>query len=191
MSFQVFGMFLVSFCIIFSVCAAFKTKQGDRFYKFNPRDYFNRLDQEFIVHVLNRKATPPVRQNDSAGYDLFSSEDVSLRSRLKPYIIKTDIAVELPKGTYGRIADRSSMAKKGISVTGVIDIDYQGEIKIILTNNTGFDYDIDEGDCIAQMVLEKHLMCPMKVIPFKGQSHDPFSERKTKRGTGGFGSSGR
>ena len=64
--------------------------------------------------------------------------------------------MEIPQGYYGQIESRSSMAVKGIFVTGgVIDSGYRGEIMIITNNFSPSDYNINEGDRVAQIVFHK------------------------------------
>jgi len=50
--------------------------------------------------------------------------------------VKIGLAVAVPEGTYGRIAPRSGLATKSITVDeGVIDADYRGEVKVLLVNH--------------------------------------------------------
>ena len=109
---------------------------------------FKRLGEE-----LRR---PTKGSTDSAGYDLYSAEETEILP-WKQRIINTQIAIKVPKGTYGRIAPRSGLAAKhGIDVgAGVIDADYRGEIKILLINHSDVKFKIKKGDRIAQLVLEK------------------------------------
>ena len=65
----------------------------------------------------------------AAGYDLFASERVTIPVGGR-CCVKTDIAMTIPSGYYGRIADRSGIALKGIiSAGGVVDSDYRGNIR--------------------------------------------------------------
>eukprot|EP00435_Cladocopium_sp_Y103_P057146 s1091_g19.t1 len=94
--------------------------------------------EELKVKLLNDSAVLPTRGTlGSAGLDLSSSENY----RIGPgeyLLVKTGLAVELPRGTYGRLASRSSMAKMGIEVSaGVIDRDFRGEIKISIVHSIG------------------------------------------------------
>lgn len=100
-------------------------------------------------------------------------------------------AIELPEGYHAEILLRSSMGvKTGLRVfngTGLIDSDYRGEVNIILDNvrnamegRTGVE-GIGDGDRIAQMIIVKDPEVELVEA-------DELSE--TKRGTGGFGSTG-
>lgn len=111
----------------------------------------------FKVKLLNNDAKTPIKGSRfSAGLDLFSSEDF----KIDPWdrrLISTGISIELPEGTYGRIAPRSGLAvKNGIQVgAGVIDRDYRGEIKVLLFNLSNEEFQGKKGDRIAQLILEK------------------------------------
>ena len=56
--------------------------------------------------------------------------------------IETRLAVSLPLGTYVQIAPRSGLAiKKFIDIgAGVVDLDYWGEIKVVLFNHSAEDF---------------------------------------------------
>ena len=75
-------------------------------------------------------------------------------------------------------------AKKGITVLnapGTVDADYRGEIGVILVNISNDDFVINDGERIAQLVIAKHERAEWDVV-------EELSE--TKRGAGGFGSTG-
>jgi len=97
-------------------------------------------------------------------------------------MVNTGIAMKIPVGFAGFVDVRSSQRNKGITSwgTGIIDSDYRGSIKVILANNGWEDYTIEDGDRIAQIVIQK-----IEVPEFVDIWND------TARGTGGFGSTGR
>jgi len=136
------------------------------------------------VQFLRPDAKAPSRGSEfAAGYDLYSVEDAKI-APLDRQMIETGIAIGLPAGTYGRIAPRSGLAAKfGIDVlSGVIDLDYTGEIKVILFNSGKEVFEVKKGDKIAQLILECILtpqVRQVEVLP------------PTVRGAGGFGSTGR
>ena len=136
-----------------------------------------------FVKRLNEHGIIPARGSPmAAGYDLSSSEDVSITKGTRG-LVSTGIAFTVPYGTYGRIAPRSGLAvKKGIQVgAGVIDRDYTGEVKVVLFNHGDEDVEIKRGDRIAQLIIEQIEMPEVKVV----------SELlMTERGEGGFGSTG-
>ena len=98
-------------------------------------------------------------------------------------VVKTDISIACPAGTYARIAPRSGLAvKKGIDVgAGVVDADYRGNVGVVLFNFGTEDFAVDVGDRIAQLILEKVNMAPVVEV-------EELTE--TERGAGGFGSTG-
>ena len=98
-------------------------------------------------------------------------------------MLKTDIAIAVPSGTYGRVASRSGLAlKHGLDVgAGVIDEDYRGNVGVILFNHTDVDFIVAAGDRVAQLILEKIVTPDVEVV-------EDLSE--TARGGGGFGSTG-
>ena len=129
------------------------------------------------------EAKVPTRANDSdAGYDLYSTESLPLIPSSRQAIC-TGICVEIPKGYYGRIAPRSGLAlKAGLDVLGgVIDSGYRDEIKVILINLGEGLVAIEEGDRIAQLIIEK-----CEDVEWDAVDDLDFSER----GSSGFGSSG-
>ena len=88
-----------------------------------------------------------------------------------------------PEGTYGRVAPRSGLASKHFIDTGagVIDADYRGEVKVLLFNHAEKDFDIKQGDRIAQLVLER-IYTP-EIVEVRDLE-------ESVRGSGGFGSTG-
>lgn len=138
---------------------------------------------EMLVKFLGPKAKMPTRGSEhAAGYDLYTTETATIPAHGQA-IVATDIAIALPTGTYGRVAPRSGLATKhGIqSGAGVIDCDYRGPLKILLFNHSSVDFVVNEGDRIAQMVIEKIMTPETKLV-------DELPE--TVRGEGGFGSTG-
>lgn len=135
---------------------------------------FNKL--KFFAH-------PPYRKvDDDAGNDLHSTENLII-SPSKRALVGTGISIELPVGTYGRIAPRSGLAvKNGIDIlAGVIDSTYRGEIKVALINFGDKDFEIKIGDRIAQLIVENYI---------KVQWILAMELTKSERMKNGFGSSG-
>ena len=94
-------------------------------------------------------------------------------------LIKTGLAIELPAGTYGRIAPRSSLAIRGIETgAGVVDRDFRGEVKVLLRNWSDDDLRVYKGDRVAQLVVERILEVGVNHV-------GDLSE--TQRGNRGFG----
>ena len=137
-----------------------------------------------LCKLLSEHGRAPVRATSgAAGYDLFSAEDVVLPARSRR-MVRTDVAVGIPLGWYGRIAPRSGMAVKHHVEpgAGVIDSDYLGPVGMLLINNALTDYAIAKGDRCAQLILERCLMTNCEVV----DELEP-----TARGEKGFGSTGK
>jgi len=108
-------------------------------------------------------------------------------------LIPTGLKVNVPKGYYLKVADRSSIAVlKGLHVTaGIVDSGYEGEILVSLTNTTNKDSAAHKlavlcpGDAFAQLIL-----CPMETpepveVP---TAVELFKGSDSTRSEGGFGS---
>lgn len=84
------------------------------------------------------------------------------------------------------VASRSGLSlKHGIRVAqgiGVIDADYHGEVRVILTNDGEQPYHIEPGERIAQLMFQPVVQVELDYV-------DQFSTQ-TGRGEGGFGSTG-
>eukprot|EP01084_Bolivina_argentea_P250673 420101_1 len=88
----------------------------------------------FKIKKLTENAVIPSKGSlMSAGYDLYSGYDVLIPARGKA-LAKTDIAMAIPEGCYGRIAPRSGLAwKHHIDIgAGVIDADYRGNVGVVM-----------------------------------------------------------
>lgn len=137
------------------------------------------------VKRLSENAILPVRGSDlAAGYDLASAEEVLIPAHGKA-IAKTDLAMAIPVGHYGRIAPRSGFSwKKHTDIgAGVIDADYRGNVGVVIFNHSDEDITVCQGDRVAQLILEK---CSTPDVEDVGE--DDLDE--TNRGEEGFGSTG-
>lgn len=136
------------------------------------------------VFLLDEHARVPTRGSpEAAGYDLCAMHDgyVDPGSRL---LVGTGIAIEVPPGTYGRVAPRSGLAvNHGMHIgAGVIDRDYRGELRVLLWNLGTERFEFKRGYRIAQLILEKIETPDVKIVTA------PLGD--TVRGSGGFGSTG-
>lgn len=141
--------------------------------------------QRLSVKRLSANAKLPTKGSElAAGHDLYAANNATVPARGKA-IISTDIAVTVPYGTYGRIAPRSGLAwKNSIDVgAGVVDYDYSGAVGVILFNHSDTDFDVKQGDRVAQLILE----CIVPNAEVVEVERLPI----TKRGSDGFGSSGK
>ena len=132
---------------------------------------------------LDPKAVLPTRGSSlAAGLDIYAIEDLTVQPGER-CLARTGLAVAIPEGYYGRLAPRSGLAtQKGLDVlSGVIDADYRGEIGCLLYNTSNEATHLPAQTRICQLIIEK-IATPTAVWA------DEISE--TKRGSGGFGSTG-
>lgn len=137
------------------------------------------------IKLLNKDAKLPMQANPGdAGLDLYASEDKLIQPG-EAELISTGIILELPEGTEAQVRPRSGLALRH-SVTvlnspGTIDEGYRGEIKVILINHGKEVFKIEKQMRIAQMVIAPVARVNITQV-------DEITD--TKRGIGGFGSSG-
>lgn len=140
------------------------------------------------IRIVNKSENdlPEYSTKNSAGVDLRAN--ISEPMNLKPMeraMVPTGLFIELPVGYEAQVRPRSGLAiKKGISVLnspGTIDADYRGEIKVILINLSTENFEIHNGDRIAQMLIAAHEQAEWIEV-------EELNE--TERGHGGFGSTG-
>lgn len=141
------------------------------------------------VRIVNKSkhSIPEYATESSAGMDLRANiEESVILKPLERAMITTSIFIELPIGYEAQVRPRSGLAaKNGITVLntpGTIDADYRGEIKVILVNLSNQDFEIKDGERIAQMIIAKH-------ETIEWEETDSLSE--TERGEGGFGHTGK
>lgn len=98
--------------------------------------------------------------------------------------LETHLAVEIPSGCFGMLVVRSGYGWRGLSMlnsVGIIDSDYRGEIGIKLVNHGHDVITIAPGVRVAQMIIVPYLRVALERTAGLGD---------TKRGCGGFGSTG-
>jgi len=140
------------------------------------------------IKIINKS------NHDLPHYETIASAGMDLRANLsesrilKPLersIVGTGLYIELPVGTEAQVRPRSGLAaKKGVTVLnapGTIDADYRGEIGVILVNLSNENFEINNGERIAQLVIAKHE---------RAEWVDSIELSDTDRGEGGFGSTG-
>ena len=142
---------------------------------------------EILIKRLSKEVTLPKYETDgSSGLDLaaFIDKKVEIKPRTS-VIIPTGLAVAIPKNFEIQIRPRSGLAAKNqisvLNTPGTIDADYRGELKVILMNLSDKSFIVEGGLRIAQMVL-----CPV----IKAKLREVETLEDTKRGSGGFGSTG-
>lgn len=142
-----------------------------------------RKEQRKMNVTLDNGATMPLRAHLlDAGYDLYARETQIVPAK-ESATFDTGVHIELPPNTVGMIKSKSGLnVNHGITSEGVIDVGYTGSIKVKLYNNSGYDYTVEKGDKISQLVILPILTPELELVDSLGE---------TERGTGGFGSTGR
>lgn len=160
-------------------------KQITEFFNINKNYDHNRdvvVKQVVECRVDNAVYLPKRANASDAGADLRSTEKCEIYPG-ETKLLDSGVAVKIPQGYGGFVFNRSGQGKSGIIVlngVGVIDSDYRGNIKIALKNISEDKYVIEVGDRIAQLVILPVVLCDFI---------DSWND--TKRGTGGFGSTGK
>jgi len=146
--------------------------------------------QEMVLklkRVAPEVALPCRETPGSAGYDLRAHLEAPLPVGPGEWaMVPTGLMAEIPEGLVGMVFSRSGLGtKQGMVVAqgvGVIDSDYRGEIKVPLRNMGREVYEVSPGERIAQLVL-----LPVALLPVV----EAGELTETRRGTGGFGSTGK
>ncbi|MBQ3378442.1 MAG: dUTP diphosphatase [Clostridia bacterium] len=139
-----------------------------------------------FVKLSKRACVPKYATEGAAGADLFACLDAPMTlSPRERALVPTGLKVGLPENTAGFVFARSGLAhRKGLSLSngvGVIDCDYTGELKVAVVNLSDTAVTVEDGERIAQLVV-----APVYRVEFK----ETDTLEKTKRGSGGFGSTG-
>ena len=133
-------------------------------------------------------ALPAYQTEHAAGLDLLAAVPADGAVTIAPgayAFVPTGLSLELPPGTEAQVRPRSGLAAKfGVTVLnspGTIDADYRGEVQVLLINHGSQPFVVRRGDRIAQMVIAR--VEQARLVEAKSLS-------QTKRGAGGFGSTG-
>ena len=143
---------------------------------------------EVMVARTDDGARLPTRGSEyAAGWDLYALEEYVVPFR-KSVKLRTGLRVAIPVGYEGQVRARSSLGSKGLILPhsiGTIDADYRGELFVLMTwIGEGESYRVKAGERIAQLLIS-----PIPEVSFKEVSVEQLGD--TKRGDGGFGSTGR
>lgn len=138
------------------------------------------------IKLLSETARAPVyKTSEAAGADLYANETMIINPG-QHAMIPLGVAMEIPEGYYGILVVRSSLGvKTPLTIPighGVIDSDYRGEVKLIISNDGTEPYQVNIGDRVAQIVFHKFEQAVFDIT-------DVLSD--SARGTGGFGSTGK
>src|SRR5262245_8462747 len=137
------------------------------------------------VKIINNSGNPLPHYATSGSSEMDIRAHLSSPQILQPFertLVPTGLFIELPEGFEAQIRPRSGLAiKQGITclnTPGTIDADYRGEIKIILINLSSGEQVINNGDRIAQMIVQKTERAEFEQVQFLNE---------TERAAGGFG----
>ena len=121
---------------------------------------------------------------EDAGMDLCAVSETVLEPGV-PVLVPTGLAIELPAGYEAQVRPRSGLALKHAitmpNAPGTIDPGYRGEIRVILLNLGREPYRVQPGERIAQMIVSR----------YEAVEWEEGELALSRRGEGGFGSSGR
>lgn len=131
---------------------------------------------------------PDYQTAGAAGMDLMAAvgdDEIMVLEPGERRTVPTGVAIALPEGHEAQIRPRSGLAlRNGVTVLnapGTVDCDYRGELKVLLINLGDLAFEIRRGERIAQLVIQ-----PVT----RGLLVEVASLDQTRRGAGGFGSTG-
>ena len=115
----------------------------------------NLINCKFVKHSPNIK-TPTKSIEFAAGLDIYSPTDYVINAKDQG-TIPTGLRIQIPLGHYEHLCSKSGLAMQHhIHVgAGIIDLDYTGEVKVLLLNLGHKPFQVSSGDAIAQLILEK------------------------------------
>jgi dUTP pyrophosphatase len=142
------------------------------------------------IEIINKShhPLPDYQTEHAAAMDAhaFLPEGSIILKPLERVAVPTGLFVAVPVGFEMQVRSRSGLSFKSgivaVNSPGTIDADYRGELKILLANLSNEDYEIKDGDRVAQLVIAKHERAEWREV----EALD-----KTDRGDGGFGHTGR
>lgn len=127
---------------------------------------------------------PRYETDGAAGMDLRADEPFALAPGERR-LVPTGLALELPPGYEGQVRPRSGLAARHgvalVNAPGTIDSDYRGEVKVIVVNLGQEPVSFARGDRVAQLVVAPVARARIELA-------DELED--SKRGAGGFGSTG-
>ncbi len=141
------------------------------------------------VRIINHSSNPlpEYATPGSSGMDLRANLQMPVRLQpMERLLIPTGVFIELPDGYEAQVRPRSGLAiKYGLTCLnspGTVDADYRGELKVILINLSNENHEVQPGDRIAQLVVQKVERVKWKAVK---------EITATDRGQGGFGHTGK
>ena len=124
---------------------------------------------------------PTLAHPTDAGFDLYARETQIVPAKESAFF-DTGVHIELPEGIAGLLVSKSGLLKNhGLTSTGLIDSGYTGGIGVTIINHSGYDYKVEAGAKISQLVIIPILTPELELVD---------ELEKTERGDNGFGSTG-
>lgn len=163
---------------------------GDSGLKFNVEEFLKSAKIHIKFKNTSNNPDPVYAHDGDSGFDLranLNEYDSIILNPMDRKLIATGLYFELPESYELQIRSRSGLAvKHGIGVlTGTVDNAYRGEVHVLLINLGEEPFRIENGDRIAQGVIVPRLSTEF------GQLIKVEKINETKRGDGGFGSTGK
>ncbi|QZZ18741.1 dUTP diphosphatase [Leptothermofonsia sichuanensis E412] len=137
-----------------------------------------------VKRLSDHARLPEYAHPGDAGLDLFSTLETTINPG-ESALIPTGISIQLPPCTEAQVRPRSGLALKHqvtvLNTPGTIDEGYRGEVGVILINHGKLPFQVAIGMKIAQMVIKPVLNVRVEEVA---------DLDSTRRGAGGFGSTG-
>ena len=145
--------------------------------------------ENILIKYLNESKDlyrPEKATKGSAGFDLLASINNPLEIEAgKSLLVPWGFSLQMPNHFEAQVRPRSGLALKNsvtvLNTPGTIDSDYRGEICVILINHGQMSFKINRGMRIAQIIFKETPEVNLVEV-------DELDN--TKRGSGGFGSTG-
>ena len=145
--------------------------------------------ENILIKYLNESKDlyrPEKATKGSAGFDLLASINNPLEIEAgKSLLVPCGFSLQMPNHFEAQVRPRSGLALKNsvtvLNTPGTIDSDYRGEICVILINHGQMSFKINRGMRIAQIIFKETPEVNLVEV-------DELDN--TKRGSGGFGSTG-
>lgn len=136
----------------------------------------------YVKKIRPSAIIPDYANEHDAGMDLYAAESTTIMPG-EHSLIPSGIAMSIPEGYVGLIWDKSGLAVKHklVTIAGVIDSGYRGEIQVALMNTGSEPYSVEAGKKIAQLLVQ-----PVLLPTIVEMDELPTSQR----GANGFGSTG-
>ncbi len=140
------------------------------------------------VKIVNKSEfkLPSYETIGSSGMDLRANIEAPIEiAPLQRVLVPTGLFLEIPIGYEGQVRARSGLSiKKGITLinaVGTIDSDYRGELKVPVVNLSNEHFLLNHGERVAQLIIAEYTRVEWDEVEVL---------EETKRGEGGFGSTG-